>query len=47
MIVVPRVRHQGTPPDPLEDLLAERGWVPRPGPALVMTADIYHYMLAP
>jgi N-acetylglutamate synthase len=32
MIVVPKVLLQGTPPDPLEDLLAERGWVPRPGP---------------
>ena len=40
MIVVPKVLHQGTPPDPLEDLLAERGWVPRPGPAFVMTAAI-------
>ena len=40
MIVVPGVLHQGIPPDPLEDLLAERGWVPRPGPAFVMTAAI-------
>ena len=40
MIVVPKVLLQGTPPDPLEDLLAERGWVPRPGPAFVMTADV-------
>ena len=39
MIVVPKVLLQGTP-DPLEDLLAERGWVPRPGPAFVMTADV-------
>jgi len=36
MIVLP----QGAAPEPLEDLLAERSWVPRPGPAFVMTADI-------
>ena len=36
MIVVP----QGAAPEPLENLLAERSWVPRPGPAFVMTADI-------
>ena len=36
MIVLP----QGAAPDPLEGLLAERSWVPRPGPAFVMTADI-------
>jgi ribosomal protein S18 acetylase RimI-like enzyme len=36
MIVLP----QGAAPEPLEDLLAERAWVPRPGPAFVMTADI-------
>jgi N-acetylglutamate synthase len=36
MIVLP----QGAAPDPLESLLAERSWVPRPGPAFVMTADI-------
>jgi ribosomal protein S18 acetylase RimI-like enzyme len=36
MIVLP----QGAAPDPLENLLAERSWVPRPGPAFVMTADI-------
>jgi len=40
MIVVPRVLHQGPPPGPLENLLTERGWRPRPGPALVMTAAI-------
>ena len=40
MIVVPGVLHQGTPPGPLENLLAERGWRPRPGPAFVMTAAI-------
>jgi N-acetylglutamate synthase len=40
MIVVPGVLHQSTPPGPLEDLLTERGWVPRPGPAFVMTAAI-------
>lgn len=31
---------QGARPDPLENLLAEREWVPRPRPALVMTAEI-------
>ena len=36
MIVLP----QGAAPEPLEGLLAERSWVPRPGPAFVMTADI-------
>jgi ribosomal protein S18 acetylase RimI-like enzyme len=36
MIVLP----QGAGPESLEDLLAERSWVPRPGPAFVMTADI-------
>lgn len=36
MIVLP----QGAAPAPLEDLLAERAWVPRPGPAFVMTADV-------
>jgi len=36
MIVLPR----GAAPEPLESLLAERSWVPRPGPAFVMTADI-------
>ena len=36
MIVLP----QGAGPESLEDLLAERAWVPRPGPAFVMTADI-------
>ncbi len=45
MIVVPSVlhragHHRGTPPGPLENLLAERGWLPRPGPAFVMTAAI-------
>ncbi len=40
MIVVPGVLHRGAPPGPLEDLLAERGWLPRPGPAFVMTAAI-------
>ena len=40
MIVVPGVLHHSTPPGPLEDLLTERGWVPRPGPAFVMTAAI-------
>jgi ribosomal protein S18 acetylase RimI-like enzyme len=36
MIVLP----QGAAPEPLESLLAERSWVPRPGPAFVITADI-------
>ena len=36
MIVLP----QGAGPDPLPAYLAERSWVPRPGPAFVMTADI-------
>ena len=40
MIAVPGVLYQSTPPGPLEDLLTERGWVPRPGPAFVMTAAI-------
>jgi N-acetylglutamate synthase len=40
MIVVPGVLDQSTPPGPLENLLAERGWRPRPGPAFVMTAAI-------
>jgi hypothetical protein len=36
MIVLPR----GAGPDPLPAYLAERSWVPRPGPAFVMTAEI-------
>lgn len=36
MIVLP----EGAAPGPLEDLLAERRWRPRPAPAFVMTADI-------
>jgi hypothetical protein len=36
MIVLP----QGAGPDPLPAYLAERSWLPRPGPAFVMTADI-------
>jgi len=36
MIVLP----QGAGPGPLPAYLAERSWVPRPGPAFVMTADI-------
>jgi ribosomal protein S18 acetylase RimI-like enzyme len=40
MIVRPGPLRKGSRPDPLEDLLAERGWVPRPGPAFVMTAAI-------
>ena len=40
MIVLPSVLDRGAGPDPLEDLLAERAWVPRSGPAFVMLADI-------
>jgi N-acetylglutamate synthase len=40
MIAVAKVPLTGAPPDPLEDLLAERAWVPRPSPAFVMTAEI-------
>jgi N-acetylglutamate synthase len=36
MIVLPRAAGAG--PDPLEDHLTERSWLPRPGPAFVMTA---------
>jgi N-acetylglutamate synthase len=36
MIVLP----QGAGPAHLEDHLTERGWLPRPGPAFVMVADI-------
>ena len=36
MIVLP----QGAAPEPLAGLLAERSWVPRPGPAFVMTAEM-------
>ena len=36
MIVLP----QGAGPDPLPQYLAERSWVPRPGPAFVMIADV-------
>jgi N-acetylglutamate synthase len=43
MIVLPR----GAGPDQLEDLLAERGWVPRPGPAFVMTAAIADIPVSP
>jgi ribosomal protein S18 acetylase RimI-like enzyme len=40
MIAVPRVLLQGAPRSPLENHLAERCWVLRPGPAFVMTADV-------
>jgi N-acetylglutamate synthase len=40
MIVVPGVLPQGPAPGPLENLLTERGWLPRPDPAFVMTAAI-------
>jgi len=36
MIVLP----QGAAPDPLENHLNERGWLPRSGPAFVMAAEI-------
>lgn len=36
MIVLP----QGAAPDHLENHLNERGWLPRPGPAFTMTADL-------
>jgi hypothetical protein len=36
VIVLP----QGAGPDPLPAYLAERSWLPRPGPAFVMTAEI-------
>ncbi len=36
MIVLP----QGAGPDPLPAYLAERSWLPRPGPAFVMTAAV-------
>jgi ribosomal protein S18 acetylase RimI-like enzyme len=40
MIVIPSVLSPSAPPSPLETHLTERAWVLRPGPALVMTADI-------
>ena len=40
MIVVPGALDQGIPPGHLQNLLTERGWLPRPGPAFVMTAPI-------
>jgi ribosomal protein S18 acetylase RimI-like enzyme len=40
MIAVPGVLPQGPAPGPLENLLTERGWLPRPGPAFVMIAAI-------
>jgi N-acetylglutamate synthase len=40
MIVVPSPLHSGAAPAPLDDFLAERSWALRPGPALVMTAEI-------
>jgi ribosomal protein S18 acetylase RimI-like enzyme len=40
MIVVPGVLLPGAPPHPVEEYLAERKWVLRPGPALVMVADV-------
>ena len=40
MVVLPGPLQKRSRPDPLEDLSAERIWVPRPGPAFVMTAAI-------
>jgi ribosomal protein S18 acetylase RimI-like enzyme len=40
MIALPGVLLEAAPRDPLEDHLAERAWVLRPGPALVMTAEV-------
>jgi N-acetylglutamate synthase len=40
MIVVPGPLQSGAAPACLDDFLAERSWVLRPGPALVMTAEI-------
>jgi N-acetylglutamate synthase len=40
MIVVPGVLLPGAPPHPVEKYLAERKWLLRPGPALVMVADV-------
>jgi GNAT superfamily N-acetyltransferase len=40
MIVLAQVLDTGAGPDPLEDHLTERAWLPRPGPAFVMTADV-------
>jgi ribosomal protein S18 acetylase RimI-like enzyme len=40
MIVVPGPLQSGAAPAPLDHFLAERSWVLRPGPALVMTAEI-------
>jgi GNAT superfamily N-acetyltransferase len=39
MIVVPGALPGGGCRSPLESLLAERSWLPRPGPAIVMTAE--------
>jgi ribosomal protein S18 acetylase RimI-like enzyme len=43
MIVLP----QGAGPGPLPAYLAERSWVPRPGPAFVMTADVADLPVGP
>jgi hypothetical protein len=40
VVVLPGPLQIRSRPDPREDLLAERGWVFRPGPAFVMTAAI-------
>jgi N-acetylglutamate synthase len=40
MIVLAQVLDTGAGPDRLEDHLTERAWLPRPGPAFVMTADV-------
>jgi GNAT superfamily N-acetyltransferase len=40
MIVLPQVLDHSAGPDPLEVHVTERAWLPRPGPAFVMTADV-------
>jgi ribosomal protein S18 acetylase RimI-like enzyme len=47
MIVVPGPLHNGAAPAPLDNFLAERSWVLRPGPAFVMTAGIADLLPAP
>ena len=47
MIVVPGVLLPGAPPHQVEEYLAERKWVLRPGPALVMVANVNDVTGAP